>query len=242
MPVDDLATPPGQWACRTGVGARMLELVGNLPRSSRARILCIGAHCDDIEIGCAGTLLALLRRRPASRVDWVILSGTTRRRQEAGESMRRLLGTRQRGVLETGDFPDGSFPAHYGAIKAFFEALKGRPSPDLVFCHERADRHQDHRIVNEMVWNTFRDQLVLEYEVPKWDGNLFEPNIYVPISRAQLDRKVRHLLAAYASQRSRDWFTAETFTGLARMRGIECRAPSGFAEAFHVRKARLAAL
>ncbi|MEZ5532084.1 MAG: PIG-L deacetylase family protein [Steroidobacteraceae bacterium] len=220
----------------------MLELFGNLPRSSRVRILCFGAHCDDIEIGCAGALQSLLQRRPSACVDWVILSGSDRRRQEADKSMRRLIGARHRGVLEFGEFPDGSFPAHYGAIKAFFEALKARPSPDLIFCHERADRHQDHRIVNEMVWSTFRDHLVLEYEVPKWDGNLFEPNVYVPVTRAQLDRKVRHLLAAYASQRSRDWFTAETFTGLARMRGIECRAPSGFAEAFHVRKARLAAV
>ncbi|MBV6416781.1 MAG: hypothetical protein CMLOHMNK_01396 [Steroidobacteraceae bacterium] len=220
----------------------MLDLVGQLPRKGKARILCVGAHCDDIEIGCAGALQALLRTQAGVRVDWVVLSGSARRRREAQDSMRRLIGPRQRGALEFGEFPDGCFPAHYGEIKAFFEAQKARPAPDLIFCHERADRHQDHRIVNEMVWNTFRDHLVLEYEVPKWDGSAFEPNVYVPISGAQLGRKVAHLRAAYPSQRGRDWFTAETFKGLARLRGVECRASSGYAEAFCVRKARLIAL
>lgn len=242
MPVDVVAPASRKRPGQREVGARMLDLVGNLPRTAKARILCIGAHCDDIEIGCAGALQALLRRRPKMLVDWVILSGSARRRQEASDAMRRLIGPRQRGVLEFGDYPDGLFPAHYAAIKAFFEALKALPSPDLVFCHERADRHQDHRIVNEMVWNTFRDNMVLEYEIPKWDGSHFEPNVYVPISAAQLTAKVKHLLGAYRSQKRRDWFTAETFTALARLRGIECRASSGYAEAFHARKARLIAL
>ncbi len=220
----------------------MLDLTGNLPARRSARILCVGAHCDDIEIGCAGALQVLLRRRPNAVVDWVVLSGTAVRQKEARKAMQRLVRPRQRGVLEFGGFADGKFPAHYAAIKDFFESLKRLPSPHLVFCHERADRHQDHRIVNEMVWNTFRDQLVLEYEVPKWDGGLGEPNLYVPVSAAQLRSKVKHLLAAYASQRHREWFTSETFVALARLRGIECRAPSGYAEAFHARKVRLVGL
>lgn len=220
----------------------MLDLVGNLPRNAKARILCIGAHCDDIEIGCAGALQALLGRRSSTIVDWVVLSGTSRRKQETQDSMKSLVRARQRGILQFGEFPDGTFPAHYAAIKAFFESLKRLPTPDLVFCHERADRHQDHRIVNEMVWNTFRDNMVMEYEVPKWDGGFGEPNVYVPISAAQLGKKVKHLLGAYRSQRHRDWFTSETFVALARLRGIECRAPSGYAEAFYSRKARLVAL
>ncbi len=217
----------------------MLDLVANLPARRTARILCVGAHCDDIEIGCSGALQVLLKRRPNAVVDWVVLSGTPERRKEARDSMMRLIRPRQRGVLQFGDFPDGQFPAHYGPIKELFESLKQLPAPQLVFCHERSDRHQDHRFVNEMVWNTFRDHLVLEYEVPKWDGGLGEPNLYVPVSAQQLRAKVKHLLAAYASQRRRDWFTSETFVALARLRGIECRAPGGYAEAFYLRKARL---
>ncbi len=220
----------------------MLDLTGRLPAKRNARILCVGAHCDDIEIGCSGALQVLLRSRPNAVVDWVVLSGGAVRRKEARSAMTRLVRPRQRGVLEFGGFPDGKFPAHYSAIKDFFESLKRLPSPDLVFCHERPDRHQDHRIVNEMVWNTFRDHLVLEYEIPKWDGGLGEPNLYVPLSKAQLASKVKHLLAAYESQRHRDWFTSETFVALARLRGIECRAPGGYAEAFYVRKARLVGL
>jgi LmbE family N-acetylglucosaminyl deacetylase len=224
---------------RRGVAAPVLDLVGNLPKGRSARILCVGAHCDDIEIGCSGALQVLLQSRPNAVVDWVVLSGSPQRRAESRTAMMRLVRPRQRGILEFADFPDGRFPAHYDAIKTRFESLKGLPTPHLVLCHERTDRHQDHRIVNEMVWNTFRDQLVLEYEIPKWDGGLGEPNLYVPISAAQMRSKVKHLLAAFASQRRRDWFTSETFMSLARLRGIECRAPSGYAEAFFARKVRL---
>lgn len=218
----------------------MLELAGHLPSAAGARVLCIGAHCDDIEIGCGAALQVLTRARREVIVDWVVLSGTPQRRQEAGNALRRLVRPRQRGEVRFGAFPDGFFPAHYGPIKEFFESLKRLPNPDVVFCHERADRHQDHRIVNEMVWNTFRDHLVLEYEVPKWDGGLGVPNFYIPVSAGQLRRKIAVLLGAYGSQRHRDWFTPETFMALARLRGLECRASSGYAEAFHARKARFA--
>lgn len=220
----------------------MLDLIGRLPGTRAARLLCIGAHCDDIEIGCAAALLALQARRPRLVVDWVVVSGPPPRRVETQRAMAKLLRPAVRGALICGEFRDGRFPADYGAIKDFFESLKRRRAPDLIFCHERADRHQDHRIVNEMVWNTFRDHLVLEYEVPKWDGELGAPNLYVPVSAAQLRAKVRALTGAYRSQRHRDWFTPDTFVSLARLRGLECRAPSGYAEAFHARKLLLSAV
>jgi LmbE family N-acetylglucosaminyl deacetylase len=203
------------------------------------RILCLGAHCDDIEIGCGGTLLAL-QEYGNVRIDWAVLSGTDTRRDEARAAMRGLVKRGARGTLTFGSFPDGRFPACYVELKAFAEELKKTYSPEIVLCHEREDRHQDHRLVNELAWSTFRDQVILEYEIPKWDGGLGQPNIYMPVSAAQARKKVEVLLRAYRTQRSRDWFTAETFMALLRLRGIECRAPSGYAEAFHGRKIRLA--
>ena len=220
----------------------MLELIGQVSRRATAQVLCIGAHCDDIEIGCGGTLQVLQASRPKLEIHWVIASGTPQRCAEARRAMSMLVKRSQRGQLHFGEFPDGQFPAHYAAIKGFFESLKKLPRPDLILCHERDDRHQDHRIVNEMLWNTFRDHAVLEYEIPKWDGGLGQPNIYVPLTAAQMHAKTNALMQAYASQRRRDWFTPATFEALARLRGIECRAGDGFAEAFHARKLRFAGL
>lgn len=205
------------------------------------RVLCVGAHCDDIEIGCGATLHAMQARHPGPRFDWVVLSGGPERRSETQRSMDALLGPAARGRLVVGDFPDGRFPSRYLEIKEYFESLKDGEPCDVVLCHERDDRHQDHRIVNEMVWNTFRDHLILEYEVPKWDGGLGQPSVYVPVGRDSVDAKVQALLACYASQRNKDWFTADTFLSLMRLRGLECRSPSGYAEAFHGRKIRLRA-
>lgn len=211
----------------------------NLPSQRVLRVLCVGAHCDDIEIGCGGTLRALQRRRKNVIVDWVVLSGTELRRKETQRAMRLLVRPAARGYLEFADFPDGRFPAQYSQIKEFVESLKDKPTPDLVLCHEREDRHQDHRIVNEMIWNTFRDHVVLEYEIPKWDGGLGQPNIYIPLDASDAETKVKALLTAFPSQVGRDWFTRETFISLLRLRGLECRAPSGYAEGFHGRKLRI---
>ncbi|HEY0341868.1 MAG TPA: PIG-L deacetylase family protein [Steroidobacteraceae bacterium] len=218
----------------------MLELNFARAAGGARRVLCLGAHCDDIEIGCGGTLLAL-QESGDFHIDWAVFSGTQTRRAEARAAMLGLVKRRARGTLSFGDFPDGRFPACYVEIKAFAEELKKTHAPDIVLCHEREDRHQDHRMVNELAWSTFRDQLILEYEIPKWDGGLGQPNIYVPVSAAQARRKVAVLLKAYRTQSSRDWFTAETFMALLRLRGVECRAPSGYAEAFHGRKLRLGA-
>ena len=150
--------------------------------------------------------------------------------------MSMLVQPRARGELVFGDFIDGRFPAEYLRVKEFFESLKRLPRPDVIFCHERDDRHQDHRIVNEMVWNTFRNHIVLEYEIPKWDGGLGQPNIYAPVSAKDAGAKVKALMRAHQSQLQRDWFTVDTFMSLLRLRGIECRSTSGLAEAFHGRK------
>jgi len=220
----------------------MLSLVPQLREKRALRVLCIGAHCDDIEIGCGATLRALQAKRSECVIDWVLLSGSAERVAESTLASRLLLAPRARGELRFGDFTDGRFPAEYARIKEFFEGLKTLPRPDVILCHERDDRHQDHRIVNEMVWNTFRDQLVFEYEIPKWDGGLGQPNVYVPVTAKQADAKIKALLRAHRSQLGRDWFTADTFMALMRLRGIECRSESGLAEAFHGRKLRVAAI
>ena len=216
----------------------MLDLVIK-PGRGVTRILCLGAHCDDIEIGCGGALLAL-QRRANVLIDWAVMSGSAERRAETQNAMRTMLRPKARGRLIVGDFPDGRFPADYAGMKAFVESLKAElKRADVVLTHERDDRHQDHRLVNELTWNTFRDQLILEYEIPKWDGGLGQPNVYVPVTAAQARAKIDALLSAHTSQRRRDWFTRETFMALLRLRGIECRSPSGYAEAFYGRKLRV---
>jgi LmbE family N-acetylglucosaminyl deacetylase len=219
----------------------VLDLIPELSGREALRVLCIGAHCDDIEIGCGGTLLALQTAGVIDRIGWVVLSGREARRGETEHAMRLLVAEDARDRLVFGDFTDGSMPSEYKAIKAFFESLKEIPAPDLILTHHRDDRHQDHRIVNQMTWNTFRDHLILEYEIPKWDGELGQPNLYVPIAHELGERKISILLQAYASQAGRDWFTRDTFEAMLRLRGIECRAESGWAEAFHTRKLRLSA-
>ena len=217
----------------------MLELhLGSTPKRP-LRVLCLGAHCDDIDIGCGGALLALLRRHKPARVTWVACSSTPQRAKELRASAKRFLaGAAQREVIAWG-FRDGFFPGAFVEIKESFESLKRLPEPDLVFTHHRADLHQDHRIVAELTWNTFRDHLVLEYEVPKYDGGLTTPSVYVELSRAEVERKARILTECYGSQANKRWFTAETFRALARLRGIESGASTGWAEGFHAAKVLL---
>jgi LmbE family N-acetylglucosaminyl deacetylase len=203
------------------------------------RVLCLGAHCDDIEIGCGGALLAL-QRSANVRIDWVVLSSTAERQAETRAAMAALVAPRARGALRFGELPDGRFPAAYAQVKDFVEGLKRSERPDLIFCHERNDRHQDHRTLSEVVWSSFRDHVILEYEIPKWDGDWGQVNLYVPLTGAQARAKVQALLRCFRSQRRRDWFTRDTFLAQLRLRGIECRAPSGYAEGFYARKLRFA--
>jgi LmbE family N-acetylglucosaminyl deacetylase len=214
----------------------MLRLTLDRPRRGPLHVLCLGAHPDDIEIGCGGTLLALAARRPIA-VDWIVFSGAGGvREREARDGARRFLRRTAQHHVEVLGFRDGFFPAAFTEIKEYFESLRAGPDPDLIFSHWLDDRHQDHRTIAELTWNTFRHHLVLEYEIPKYDGDLGRPNVYVPLSPAMSRTKARHLLAAFPSQRRKAWFTTETFTSILRLRGIEARAPQGYAEAFHGRK------
>jgi LmbE family N-acetylglucosaminyl deacetylase len=197
-------------------------------------ILCIGAHCDDIEIGCGATVLRILRARRDVNVRWVVLSSTKARAREAAAAATLFLRGARTRTVQIESFTDGHFPYQGAAIKECFEQLKGDPTPDLIFTHYRDDRHQDHRVVSDTTWQTFRDATVLEYEIPKWDGDLGSPNVFVEIDPAACERKIRYLARCYATQRVKPWFTEETLRALMRLRGVESRAR--YAEAFYGRK------
>lgn len=203
------------------------------------RVLCLGAHSDDIEIGAGGTLLSWIAAGIRLHVHWCVLSAPGARAAEAEASAAAFLAGAASSVVELADFRDSFFPYDGGEIKAWFSGLKARSSPDVILTHRRADAHQDHRETAQLTWNTFRDHLILEYEIPKWDGDLGQPNFYMPLDSDVLERKIELLLDHFATQRSKDWFDAEAFRGLARLRGIECRAPGGYAEAFLLRKGLL---
>lgn len=206
----------------------------------RLRVLCLGAHADDIEIGAGATILGWIAAGVRIEVHWVVLSAAGERGEEARRSAGAFLAGSARAVVELAEFRDGFFPYAGGAIKDWLEALKGRiEAPDLILTHHGDDAHQDHREVAHLATSTFRDHMLLGFEIPKWDGDLGRPNSYVAASRAVMARKTELLVAHFATQRSKDWFDADTFLGLARLRGMECRAPEGLAEAFHVRKLRL---
>jgi LmbE family N-acetylglucosaminyl deacetylase len=216
---------------------RTLKLTGVPERLS---VLCIGAHADDIEIGAGATILGWIAAGWLLDIHWTVLSAGGERADEACASARAFCEGAQRLTLDLAEFPDGFFPYEGAGIKSRFEALKSSLSPDVIFCHWREDAHQDHREVSQLTWNTFRDHLIWEYEIPKWDGDLGRPNLYSPCSAAIMQRKAALLLSHFRSQRSKDWFRADTFNALARLRGNECRAAEGFAEAFYARKLILA--
>ena len=204
--------------------------------ASVREVLCLGAHCDDVEIGCGGTLAVLRAARPDLRINVVVFSCDVVRRKETESALARLAGGG--GPLEVRclGLQDGYFPADWGAIKASFAEIRAAYQPELILTHWEGDRHQDHRLVSELTWNTFRDHLILEYEIPKYDGDLGRPGLYVPLPQETVEHKTRTLLECFSSQAEKPWFTADTFSGLMRLRGLECRAASGYAEAFHTRK------
>jgi LmbE family N-acetylglucosaminyl deacetylase len=199
-------------------------------------LLCLGAHSDDIEIGCGGAVLRLLAANAGASVHWVVFSARAERAREAEAAAARFLAATGERTVELHQFRDGFFPSEHAKIKSYFEELKSRVKPDVVFTHYRHDLHQDHRVVSELTWNTFRDHLVLEYEVPKWDGDLGSPNVFVPLEETQAREKVAILMQCFASQVGKRWFDEETFVALMRLRGMECNAPSRRAEAFYGRK------
>lgn len=199
-------------------------------------LLCLGAHSDDIEIGCGGTVLRLIESNPGLAVHWVVFSAAGDRSREAESAAARFLARAGSKTVELHQFRDGFFPSELGKIKTYFEELKAKIQPDVVFTHTRADLHQDHRAVCELTWNTFRDHVVLEYEVPKWDGDLGNPNVFVPIEERHAKEKIAILMECFATQAGKRWFDEETFVGLMRLRGMECNAASRRAEAFYGRK------
>lgn len=198
-------------------------------------ILCLGAHCDDIEIGAGGTLLRLLAEHPRSAVQWVIFSSTAEREAEAKASAAEILAGSQSQV-EIHSFRESFFPFVGAAIKEQFERIKSAAKPDLVLTHRVDDLHQDHRLIGELTWNTFRDHLIAEYEIPKYEGDLGKPNVFVPLTGATARRKLDLLARHFRSQSTRRWFRPETFESLMRLRAIECNAAEGFAEGFIMRK------
>ncbi|MDP9206969.1 MAG: PIG-L family deacetylase [Actinomycetota bacterium] len=214
----------------------MLGLSLARPDGAPPRLLAVGAHADDIEIGCGATILRLVAEHPGLSVDWLVLSGHGDRAGEAADSAAAFLtGAGTTRVMVEG-FRDGFFPYDGGAVKERFERLKAEVAPDLVLTHRLEDRHQDHRLVAELTWNTFRDHLILEYEIPKYEGDLGRPNLYVPVGQEHGERKVELLRKCFPSQAGRSWFSDDTFWATLRLRGIECNAPGRYAEAFQARK------
>ncbi|HEX7255302.1 MAG TPA: PIG-L deacetylase family protein [Gaiellaceae bacterium] len=207
-----------------------LELGGAGP----LRVLAVGSHADDIEIGCGGTLLQLARRHELD-VHWVVLSASEERATEARRSAEAFLAGAARSHVSVEGFRDAFF-RYGGEVKEYFERLKAEVSPDLILTHHGSDLHQDHRLVAELTWNTFRDHLILEYEIPKYDGDLGSPNVFVHLDEETARRKAALLLDWFPSQRSKAWFTEDLFLALMRLRGVESASPSGYAEGFHGRK------
>jgi len=214
----------------------MLNLIFDRQKDSDLNVLCLGAHSDDIEIGCGGTLLRLAAEFPNLCITWVVFSAREKRAAEAQSSAAEfMMDVRQKQII-LNEFQDGYFPSSIAMIKDVFENLKNNTAPDLIFTHYRHDLHQDHRQVCELTWNTWRNHLICEYEIPKYDGDLGSPNFFVNLDRQTCDRKVDLLMHHFQTQANKHWFTQDTFNALLRLRGVECKSPGGFAEAFYCRK------
>lgn len=226
-----------QSRCGRGELVKAFRIAG---RGDRLSVLCVGAHSDDIEIGAGATLLSWLDQGIYLDVHWCVLSGAGEREREARASANEFLAAAATRKIEVMAFRDGFFPEQGEQIKVWFEALKDRVNPDVILTHRGDDAHQDHRQVARLVWNTFRDHFILEYEIPKWDGDMARPNLYIPVSESAIQRKTDLLISHFGSQRSKQWFDTETFLALARLRGMECRAHERYAEAFIARKLSLA--
>jgi LmbE family N-acetylglucosaminyl deacetylase len=214
----------------------MMSLSLGQGRSGPLQVLCLGCHADDLEIGCGGTLLRLAAEHPDCVFHWVVFSAIGERAEEARQAVNGLLDPSRLGIVRFATFPDGFMPFVGSDIKHTFEELRRSIQPDLIFSHNRQDAHQDHRLVADFTWNTFRDHLILEYEIPKYDGDMGQPNVFVPLSAEMCETKVELLTRVFRSQATKRWFRSETFLALMRLRGMECNAASNYAEAFYARK------
>jgi len=202
----------------------------------KRHILCLGAHCDDIEIGCGGTLISIINSNPNVTITWVVFSSDDKRRNEAAIGAKLFTDNAKNLDLNILNYRDGFLPYHGEQVKEYFETLKNNVTPDLIFTHYRHDLHQDHRLVSGLTWNTFRNHLILEYEIPKWDGDLGTPGSFVHLDELIGRKKIQYLQQAYNSQQSKSWFTDDLFWSLMRIRGMESNSPSRIAEAFYSRK------
>lgn len=209
-----------------------LEKAGQGP----LRILLLGAHSDDIEIGCGGTVLRLIRENPNLEVTWVVFSALGERGKEAKKSAREFLKDVSHNQIILHEFKDSYFPYRGAEIKDIFEHLKGNLTPDVIFTHYRNDLHQDHRLLCELTWNTWRDHFILEYEIPKYDGDLGSPNFFVTLDENLREKKVELLMRFFQTQANKHWFSRETFNAIMRLRGVECKSSGGYAEGFYGRK------
>ena len=213
-----------------------------LPLGSLRRILCLGAHSDDIEIGAGGTLLELAEQNSDLEIYWVVFSAPGMRAEEARSSADDFLAGVTRKQIKIGSFRESYFPSEWPAIKDWFEKIRSEIEPDIVFTHYRDDRHQDHRVLSDLAWNTFRNHLIFEYEILKYDGDLGRPNLFVPLSERLCARKIELLLKHFKTQATKHWFTSDTFEAMQRIRGVESASATGRAEAFYCRKLLLTAL
>jgi LmbE family N-acetylglucosaminyl deacetylase len=216
-------------------GRCMLKLRFRRNDGDSLTVLCLGAHCDDIEIGCGGTLLHLKETLPGMKFHWVVFSASGTRGQEAKKAAELFTAGCDREIVLK-DYRDGFLPYNGSQVKDCFEKIKGQVNPDLIFTHWSGDAHQDHRLISELTWNTFRNHLILEYEIPKYDGDLGRPGVFVSLDPEVYKKKVGHIMDAFQSQHTKRWFQPDTFLSLMRLRGMECNSPSDYAEAFHCRK------
>lgn len=214
----------------------MLLFRPDVPSNNILRVLCLGAHCDDIEIGCGGTILKMIENGQSIDVRWVVFCSNDLRAKEATNGANAFLNGAKKSSITVRNGRDGFLPYTAAEVKDYFEELKKEPEPDIIFTHYRDDRHQDHRLISDLTWNTWRSHFILEYEIPKYDGDLGTPNAFVQLSKSLSTRKADTIIEHYGSQRNKHWFSRDTFLALARLRGMECTSKEGFAEAFYCRK------
>lgn len=214
----------------------MLKFKLSKDKDKKLKILCLGAHSDDIEIGCGGTMLKFLSEYRKVEVYWIVFSADANRSSEAHKSAEVFLADAVDKKIVVKTFRESFFPYIGTEIKEYFEKLKLKASPDIIFTPYRYDLHQDHRLISELTWNTFRNHLILEYEIIKYDGDLGTPNLFVPLTKEQCSRKIDYILDSFQSQQKRDWFSADAFLSILRIRGIESKTPEKYAEAFYCRK------
>jgi LmbE family N-acetylglucosaminyl deacetylase len=214
----------------------MMKLSLGRSKGGPRRILCLGAHCDDIEIGCGGTILKLLADNRSLEVRWVVFSSDVRRAKEARRAASRFLKAASARSIQVTAFKDAFFPFLGSDIKQHFQKLYSEFSPDLIFTHCKEDLHQDHRVIAELTWNTFRNHMILEYEIPKYDGDFRSPNVFVHLDERLCQRKIEYIMECFPSQHDKQWFTSDTFLATLRLRGVESNSPTRYAEGFYCRK------